>query len=248
MANDLTLDLVRDTVLDLADREDVAVVWPDAPQRTALMLGFAAVHHLRAAVKGQDRPTWDVDAARTYTSVTLPGAGALAGPLGALLAGVPFVGALLGELVKTNARDTIYLAPAVLADPSGVALAAAFAHELGHVRQMRKSVHSLAWCLAYGTIDPFRAAQDAPCYGQSLQVFTAFGASVKEKAARYRQTLPAYDLAGDDLALGEALITIAERSLDQDPPGLLGGPSLDLLRALERRGVALPFELPPRSP
>ena len=140
MANDLTLDLVRDTVLDLAEREDVAVVWPDAPQRTAMMLGFAAVHHLRAAVKGQDRPTWDVDAARTYTSVTLPGAGALAGPLGALLAGVPFVGALLGELVKTAARDTVYLAPAALGDPSGVALAAAFAHELGHVRQMRKKI------------------------------------------------------------------------------------------------------------
>lgn len=247
MPVDLTLALARVVVTELAAREDVALVWPDAPQRQAMMFGFAAVHTLRAAAQGKDRPGWDVDAARLYTSVTLPGAGALAGPLGALLAGVPVVGALLGELVKTVAKDTIYLAPAAVTDPTGHALLAAFAHELGHVRQMRRGV-ALAWCLAYGSIAPFRAGVDAPCYGQSAQLYTVLGHDPRPLLTRYRATLPAYDLDGDDLALGNQLLTIAERSLVQDPPGLLGGPSIDVLRALQAHGVEGLPELPTETP
>lgn len=238
-----TLSLVREAVIELAERDHVRLVWPDSPERQALMFGFAAVHHLYALARGLPGPVWDVERARLYTSITLPGAGWLATVAGQALAQVPIVGPMLAEVIRRSADDTIYFAPAVL-EPAGRALAKAYAHERGHVEEQRRA-NALAWCVAYGTIPPFRAGMEAPCYGQALQVAAALGEPVKDTAARYRQTFASYDLQDEALALAEGLLSIAERSLDQDPPGLLGGPSLDVLRALVARGVALPFELPP---
>lgn len=197
------------------------LVLPDSPYRQAVVHGLAAVHELTGS-------GWDLEHARQFTSVTLPGLG----PAVDLLAQVPAVGGILEAVSARLRRTSVFLSPAAVSD--GLSLLATLAHEEGHVGDIERG--GVFWCIAYGVINEVRAGAECPCMGAGMALRHGLGGvDVDTLEANAVASLSAYGLAGEQLAHGIIRSNAMSLRLGADPGGIIA----EFRASLAREGIVL---------
>jgi hypothetical protein len=218
--NPVPLDIALRAAITMCRDASVSLAFPGDPKREALLGVLAAYHKIIGS-------GWDHRHARQHVSVTVPGIG----PALTWLANLPYVGSLLGLLLKDSERPTIYLAPAALSN--GVELMATIQHELGHVGDIRAG--SVFWCLAYGVVGEVRAAAEAPCYVASMAVHARFGDMEISQAEGYAiDALRNYGLDVGSFALAARTIHAGRMGIESGSD--MGGIVSEVTDALTRQG------------
>lgn len=230
----LTLAVAREVVLERAAAEGVELVLPDTPtgrvRRALVCRGVAMVG------------TWPLNEVQRGVSVTLPGSGGLADTLSVLGTG----GDILAACVHAwgDGRCQVYPSPAAWED--AVECGASWDHEGAHARQLISAAqHPLGevrWAIGYGVSLELRAGgAEGPAYTQTMAHRVVLGGWTPEAAAAAAlESLAGYRLDEPSLTLARAQVEVCRRTLESG--AAWGGPVLDTVRALARRGVVVPRE------
>lgn len=216
-----SLSAAQRVVQRLCADADARLVYPDTPERLAVVAAVALAHRVDGTGVGYDHIANGV-------TVTLPGIPSAAGTL---LAQIPTVGAELERLADSGGRTTIYLAPAAMMD--AVTLVATVKHELVHRGQIARG--GIPHCLAYLLAPELRAASEAPCYGAGIAVRVAFGQGLAWAVASAKASLDGYGLPATELEFARSLIDGAAATIAAT--GDLGGVVAELEAAMREEGL-----------
>lgn len=223
----LTLEVARAVWRERALALGYELVTPEDPRRQVVAACVALVSD------------WTRERVLERVSVTLPGAE----PVVDALALVPRVGPALALLARAwgDGRPQVYVAPAAWDNP--VECSAVEAHEEAHVLQLeaaaRAPLGTLRWVAGYTGAPEVRAIAEGQGYTQCLAARVVLGGwEPRDAAAAALNSLEGYSLEEGERILANAAVDVAERSLAAR--AMIGGPVLEVLRALRSRGVEVP--------
>lgn len=236
----LDLALALDLAQHLADARGVELVPPTSLARRAVVYGIGAWH----ALSGRG---WDVAAAEERVSVTLPPAG----PLLDLVRAIPYAGPVMADAVRDARKTTVFLSPAAVRDP--LELLDSICHELGHADQLAAVARAggdlgmALWCVAYGVAPELVGGAESACYGQDVAVRVLLGGHDPAAAERDAvASLGSYGLDPPAERLARAILALDARTLARG--GVPGGPVVDLIREMRRRGLGQSLPALPGDP